>query len=82
MTLPDNVQVVSLVEKPEPVTVTVDPAGAVTGLSTIGRARAPIVNVAEAESPVDPVAVMVKEPEPKLATTNDPVNVPPETEQV
>jgi hypothetical protein len=35
MTVPDNVQATSLVEKPEPVTVTVDPDGAVTGLSTI-----------------------------------------------
>jgi hypothetical protein len=51
--------VVSLVEKPEPVTVTVDPDGAVTGLRTIDRARAPTVNEAEAESPVDPVAVIV-----------------------
>jgi hypothetical protein len=59
MTVPDNVQVVSLVEKPEPVTVTVVPAGAITGLSTIDRARAPTVNAADAESPDDPITVIV-----------------------
>ncbi|MGA3298397.1 MAG: hypothetical protein ABSD41_13220 [Candidatus Bathyarchaeia archaeon] len=82
MTVPDNVQATSLVEKPEPVTVTVDPDGAVTGLSTIDRARAPTVNEAEAESPTDPVAIIVYTPANTLATTNDPVNVPPDTEQV
>jgi hypothetical protein len=40
------------------------------------------VKVAKAESPTDPVTVTVKEPAAKLATTNDPVNVPPDTEQV
>ena len=40
------------------------------------------VKVVEAESPVDPVAVIVYAPVSTLATTNDPVNVPPETEQV
>jgi hypothetical protein len=59
MALLDSIQVVSLVENPEPVTVTVVPAGAVAGLSTIDRARAPTVNEAEAESPTDPVAVIV-----------------------
>jgi hypothetical protein len=82
MTVPDNVQATSLVEKPEPVTVTVVPDGAITGLSTIDRARAPTVNAADAESPTDPVAIIVYTPFSTLATTNDPVNVPPEIVQV
>jgi hypothetical protein len=40
------------------------------------------VKVAKAESPVDPVAVTAYEPAVTLATTNDAVNVPPDTEQV
>ena len=40
------------------------------------------VKVAKAESPVDPVAVIVYAPASTLATTNDPVSVPLETEQV
>ena len=43
---------------------------------------APTVKVAKAESPVDPVAVTAYEPAVTLATTNDAVNVPPDTEQV
>jgi hypothetical protein len=35
-------------------------------------------SVAEAESPVDPVTVTVKEPAPTLATTNETAKAPPE----
>ena len=40
-----------------------------------------IVNVAEAESPVDPVATIVYTPAATLATANDALNVPLEIEQ-
>jgi hypothetical protein len=60
-TLPDNEQLVSLVEKPEPDTVTVDPTCPDAGLSVIDRVTDAevTVNVADAESPVDPVTVIV-----------------------
>jgi len=78
----DNTQVVSLVEKPDPDTVTVVPTGAEAGLSVIDRVRALTVKVAEAESPVDPITVTEYVPAATLATTNEAVNVPPETAQV
>ena len=79
-TLPDNEQPVSLVENPEPDTMTLDPTRPDTGLSIIdiGRDDPPTVNATEAVSPVDPVTVTVKEPAPTLATTNEPLKVPPE----
>ena len=58
---PDNEQLVSLVENPDPVTVTVAPTGAEEGLTTMDRVvdGTVTVKVAEAESPVEPVAVIV-----------------------
>jgi hypothetical protein len=82
MAPPDNEQAVSLAEKPEPDTVTVAPAGAETGLSVIDGGGALMVTMAEAESPREPVAVIVYPPAGTLATTNDAVKVPPEIEQV
>jgi len=54
-------QALSLVEKPDPVTETVAPTGAEDGLSVMDRVTEAVVtvNVAEAESPVEPVAVTV-----------------------
>jgi hypothetical protein len=40
------------------------------------------VNVAEAESPLEPVTVIVYTPDATLATMNEPLSVPPEIEQL
>jgi len=84
MNPPDSEQVTSLVENPEPATMTVPPTGAEVGLSVIVRAteEAIIVKVAEAESPVEPVTVIVYDSAATLATVNEPLNVPPDIEQV
>jgi hypothetical protein len=58
--LPDKEQVVSVVEKLEPETVTVTPGTAVVAVSLIDGAAAVTVNVVEAESPPGlPLAVIV-----------------------
>jgi hypothetical protein len=69
-TLPEREQLVSLDEKPEPATKTIDPVRAEDGVSVIERVIALLlvevvvvtmltVNVPDAESPVDPTAVIV-----------------------
>ena len=69
-TLPEREQLVSLDEKPEPATKTIDPVTAEDGVSVIERVTALLldkvtvvtiltVNVADADSPVDPTAVIV-----------------------
>jgi hypothetical protein len=58
--LPDNEQVVSAVEKPEPEIRTVTPTVAEVGLSSIDGEATVSVNVVEAESPLGlPLAVIV-----------------------
>jgi hypothetical protein len=91
----DNEQLVSLDEKPEPDTKTIEPAWAEAGLSVkdgvmgVVVTRLLVVVVTritvrrvEAESPVDPIAAIAYCPSGTLATTNDAVSVPPEIEQV
>ena len=80
--LPDNEQLVSVEEKPEPDTSTVAPTEAESGLSAIDVALV-TVKLAEAESlPGLPLAVIVYAPGVTSPTVNVAVNVPPETEHV
>jgi hypothetical protein len=83
-TPPVNEQVASPDENPTPETRTVDPTVADVGLSVTDAVTegAVTVNVAEAESPEDPVTVIVYTPTATLATRNEAVNVPLEIVQV
>ncbi len=57
--LPNKEHAVSLMEKPEPETRTVAPTRAEVGLSVIDAVERMTVRVTDAESPVDPDAVIV-----------------------
>ncbi|MGP8070612.1 MAG: hypothetical protein ACLP5V_12055 [Candidatus Bathyarchaeia archaeon] len=81
--LPDNEQLVSAVEKPDPVTSTVAPTGAEAELSVIEGGAPLTVKLAEAESlPGLPLAVIVYVPDATSATTNDAYKAPSEMEQL
>jgi hypothetical protein len=82
--LPDNEQLVSAVEKSDPVTSTVAPTEAEVELSVIDGDVPLTVRLAEAESPPGlPVAVTVYVPDKAApATTNDADKVPLEIEQL
>ena len=82
--VPLRLQDESLVEKPVPTTETVAPTYAEVGFRVIEREldKTRLI-AADAESPSGvPVAVMEYEVGATLATTNDPVRVPPEIEHV
>jgi hypothetical protein len=81
--VPDNEQLVSVEENPEPDTSTLAPTEAEVGLNTIDGGAPVTVKLAEAESPPGlPLAVIVFTPDATSPTVNVAVNVPPETEQV
>ena len=81
--LPDNEQLVSAVEKPDPVTSTDVPTGAEVELSVIDGGTPLTVKLAEAESlPGLPLAVIVYVPDVIDATVNVAVSAPLEIEQV
>jgi len=80
--VPDNEQLVSVEENPEPDTSALAPTEAESGLSVID-AVVVTVKVAEAESPPGlPLAVIVYTPDAMSPTVNVAVKAPPETEQV
>jgi len=81
--LPDNEQLVSAVEKSNPVTSTDAPTGAEVELSVIDGDAPLTVKLAEAESPLGlPLAVMVYVLDAIEATVNVAASAPPAIEQV
>jgi len=80
--VPDNEQLVSVEENPEPEMSTLASTEAESGLTVIDAVLV-IVKLAEAESPPGvPLAAIVYTPDATSPTVNVAVNIPPETEQV
>lgn len=80
--VPDNEQLVSVDENPEPDTSTLAPTEAESGFSVIDVVPVTVKLAVVESSPGLPIAVIVYTPDAMSPTVNVAVNVPAETEQV